>query len=90
MEKIGSNQEMDMILRGNHEEIMAYINKYLLNTEAEMALIKRGHHEEIMAYLDKYLLYQETEMALIKRGNSEEINAMNVRKNISYVKTAVN
>ena len=64
MEKIGLNQEMDMIFRGNHEEIMAYINKYLLNTEAEMALIKRG--------------------------NSEEINAMNVRKNISYVKTAVN
>ena len=74
------NQELKMIARGDHVEIMAYIAEACIadesfDTDAQIALIKRGNHEEIMACFrtNKYPLSPKTKQALIERGNIEEI-----------------
>lgn len=71
-----SDRFVEMIERGNHDEIMAYISKCQLEIDAEPLLVKRGNHDEIMAYITRYGLEADGEVALRKRGNAKEIKAM--------------
>ena len=67
-------QQLEMIARGNHDEIMAYIDScHHFSAEAETTLINRGNHDIIMSYMDRYRFYGDAEVALVVRGNHEEI-----------------
>ena len=85
MSKLSYNQELKMIKRGNHEEIMAYIAKRIsscksdnlagriFSCKAQVDLIERGNHEEIMACIEEAYIEGKAQVALVKRGNNKEI-----------------
>ena len=72
----------DVLERGNHEEIMAFINYpngILLRKPSIKKLIKRGNHEEIMQVIKNYHLNKKFIVycfyKIVKRGNHDEITA---------------
>lgn len=74
MEKKRIQQELEMISRGDHKEIMDYITEHSLCDKVELALIERGNHDEIMRYVSNNIVYPENMAAIMKRGNKEEID----------------
>ena len=66
-------EELEMIARGDHEEIMACIKEDEFYEETEISLIARYNHDEIMAYVSRWCMGYTAELALIARGNHEEI-----------------
>ena len=90
MYRMNPKQEFEMISRGNHEEIMAYIAENVLREDkAETALVQRGNHEEIMTYISMIGFGEKAEKALIKRGNHEEIMSYISRNCFFYHKNQV-
>ncbi len=74
MDKETHQKQLDMIARGNHDEIMNHVSKDSLSEEAEVALILRGDHKEIMAYVSHpRCLCEEAEFALVARGDYDEL-----------------
>lgn len=69
-------EQLEMIKRGDHEEIMDYIFYGPLDGDAEVALLKRGNHEEIMEYLSSNYPSEDLQTAVYQRNNAEEIAAM--------------
>lgn len=53
MKKFNLEGQLELIKRGNHEEIMYYLRLRYLSKEALPLLIKRANAEEILAYIAK-------------------------------------
>ena len=54
---LASYEELALIERGNHEEIMAYLLKHYLEYASFKALLKRGNLNEIRFYISLHGIY---------------------------------
>ncbi len=61
---------LNLIQRGNHDEIMAHLKRHRFN--GAYHLIARGNHDEIMLQITDWLSDEEM-MLLLERDNEEEI-----------------
>lgn len=65
---LGTDEELALISRGNHEEIMAYIAHHYFDVESFEAFLKRGCLNEIRFYLANNFLYEGTERDILALG----------------------
>lgn len=66
-------------LRGNKEEIDAYLSYQGFGEKGQNVILNRGDHAEILSYVERHGLLEEQQRKLIARGNKEEID-MHIRK----------
>lgn len=71
--KFSDEAASELISRGKHKVIMAYILNHRLSDANEVLLIKRGNHKEITSYFFTHGLCDQAEVALIERGKHNEI-----------------
>lgn len=63
------DEEIALIKRGNHEEIMNYIAKHWLEIEAFDVFLKRGKLNEIRFYIARHGIYQGYEKKVLDLGS---------------------
>ena len=54
------DEELALISRGNHEEIMSYIAHHWLEIEPFEAFLKRGNLNEVRFYIARHGLYADS------------------------------
>lgn len=75
-ERLCTKEQLDLILRDNHEEIMSYIAIDNFCKQAQLALIERGNTREIVAYSNaEYVFCIEAQIKLVERNIYDEIIA---------------
>lgn len=57
---LASYEELALIERGHHDEIMAYIAKHYFDVENYMRFLERGHLNEIRFYILRHGIYYGT------------------------------
>lgn len=62
-----------LALRGNQEEINAYLSAQGFGAKGQDVILNRGNHEEILNYVSKHGLLLEQQRKLLSRENEEEI-----------------
>ena len=73
---LASYEELALIERGNHEEILAYLAKHYLEHESYKALLKRGNLNEIRFYISLHGIYignEEEELHPFLRNVANEL-----------------
>lgn len=66
-------EQIQLVLCGSHEDIMAYISENSLCPKAEELLVSLDNHDLIMMYISQRALCSPAEYAFIRRNKEEEI-----------------